>query len=122
MLEVRYETIYVPDPFRRSILGLVYAMPAHVHIALAQQGAGAFSPVLTTGMSAYTPPGTVSAVATADPSYVVASTDDLSVGYELTAQATSQHMAQAALSAHLAQHPEDAGLWQVIPVHEAVAP
>ncbi len=120
-LEVRYETLYLPDPFAPPIRGPVYGLFGFLHLALAEQGAAALSAVRATGMGAYTPPSTVGAVRVGDARYVVASTEDLSVRYDLTAAGgVTQHMAAAVLAAHLALHPEDAGGLQVLPVHEAV--
>jgi hypothetical protein len=120
-LEVRYDTLYVPDPFAPPTRGLVYGLAGFLHLALAEQGAAALSAVRATGMAAYTPPGTASAVRVGDARYVVASTEDLSVRYDLTAaDGVTQHMAAAALAAHLRLHPEEADGLQVLPVHEAV--
>jgi hypothetical protein len=93
-------------------------------LSLIGQGAGALSRVLTTGIGKYVEPGTASPVSTGAVGYVIASTDDLSIRFDLSggSDGTTRHAAAQALRDHLARHPEDAGRYQVMPRHEAVAP
>lgn len=113
---------YVPDPTKASHLGGLRALDTERFAALTALGAGALSPVLRTGMQKYAEPGLVSTVAANDVAFVVAGTDDLAIRDDLTGAFGTTHMgASAALAAHLAAHPEDAGRLQVVPAYEAAA-
>jgi hypothetical protein len=113
---------YVFDPTKSSLLGTLRLIDSERFAGLTASGAGARSAVKNTGMAKFLAPGTSSILANADVQYVVASTEDLTVRADLTAASgTTNYAASAALAAHLAKAPEDAGLLQVVPVHEAVA-
>jgi hypothetical protein len=111
---------FIPDPTRASVFAR-YATVSSMQLgALSAMGAGARSAVKNTGTARYTGPGTSSILTISQVRYVVASTSDLSVrGDIVTSAGTTNLAASAALAAHLAASPQDAGTLQVIPVHEA---
>jgi hypothetical protein len=118
-LDVHYDTQIIDDVFRPARSGPRYRMPLGLQDALDRQGAGALSPVLSSGNARYLVPGLVSPVRTLTPGFVVTSVDDLTVRYDITGGvATTQLGASTQLAAHLARHPEDAGSLQVMPAHE----
>jgi len=97
----------------------VYAMPAAIHGALIQQGAGFVSPVKTTGLAKYANGPARAAVSAADASYVVAATDDLSIRSDIASSSGLTYFhARAALAAYSALHPEEAAGLQIVPLHE----
>jgi hypothetical protein len=111
---------YVPDRAKASLLHMLRVIDSERFGALIASGAAARSAVKNTGMAKYVEPGMTSILRTNDLRYVVASTDDLTVRSDLTAATgTTSYAARAALAAHLAASPHDAGLLQVVPVHEA---
>jgi hypothetical protein len=113
---------YVFDPTKSSLLGTFRVIDAERFSLLTASGAGARSAVKNSGVAKYVETGTSSIVSTSDVQYVVASTEDLTVRVDLTAASgTTNYAASAALAAHLATRPQDAGLLQVVPVHEAAA-
>ena len=120
-LEVRYETRIVDDlqvPGRQAGL---YLMPMETMLVANLIGAAELSLVRGTGNAKYVVPGTVSAVSTSDPVYVVASTTDLTVHTGLSNTGGAPYFAaRAALANHLTAHPEDTDKFQVLPLHEAV--
>jgi hypothetical protein len=122
VLDVHYETYYVENPdVPASPSPLVYRPVLDTQLALAGQGASALSPARLTGRTKYVVPGSKSSVTTSDLGYVIASTDSLRVNTGLSAPGgASQAVTEAALQAHLRDHPEDAGSFQVVPVHEAI--
>jgi len=120
-LEVRYETRIVDDLQIPGVIAGLYAMPLATMLAANRIGAAELSLVRGTGNAKYVVPGTVSAVSTSDPKYVVASTTDLTVHTGLSSAGGAPYFAAtAALASHLAAHPEDADKFQVLPLHEAV--
>jgi len=113
---------YVVDPTQSSRLLQLRLIGTERFAALTALGAGARSAVKNSGTSTYLRPDTTSMVATTDIQYVVASTEDLTIRVDLTeASGTTNCAASAALAAHLASHPQDAGRLQVLPVHEVAA-
>jgi hypothetical protein len=113
---------YVPDPLKVSILDRFAALSPDLFAAAAQFGAGARSLVKNTGLATYTEPGMTSAVSTNAVSYVITSTEDLSVRTDIIpAGGTTHYQASATLAGYLAAHPEQAGGLQVMPEYE-VAP
>jgi hypothetical protein len=110
---------YIPDHTKASIFARYAALPSQMLSALTATGAGALSAVKGTGTARYTGPATTSVVTTGPVQYVVASTEDLSVrGDIVAAGGTTSYAASAALAAHLAANPHDAGRLQVLPRHE----
>jgi hypothetical protein len=122
VLDVHYETYYVENPnIPASTSPLVYRPVVGTQLALAGQSASALSPARHTGATKYVVPGSKTSITTSDLGYVVASADTLQLNPGLsTPGGTSQAIAEAALQAHLRDHPGDAGSFQVIPSHEAI--
>ena len=121
---VQYDTQLVDDILAPALPLGRYHLARATQLSLAGQGAGALSRVAGTGIGKYVTPGAASGVSTATAGYVIASTDDLSVRFDLSGGSggTTYHAATQALRDHLAQHPQDAGQYQVLPLYEAVAP
>jgi hypothetical protein len=118
-LDVHYDTQIIDDLFLPARSGPRYRMTLELQNALARQGAGAQSPVRSTGDAKYKWPAMTSPIATLTPGFVVTSVDDLSVRYDITGgEAATQRAATVKLTDHIAQHPEDAGRLQVMPLHE----
>jgi hypothetical protein len=116
---VTYDERYIDEPTGFSRFTRLYAMPAAIHGALVQQGAGFTSPLKNTGMTKYRGGPGGSAIATQDPSYVVAGVDDLSVRSDIvTSEGSTYFQARASLNSYLAIHPEEASNLQILPVHE----
>lgn len=122
VLDVHYETYYVENPsIPASPSPLTYRPALDTQLALAGQGAPALSPARLTGRTKYAVPGSKSSITTSDLGYVIASTNTLQVNTGLSAPGgASQAVTEATLQAHLRDHPEDAGSFQVIPIHEAI--
>jgi len=115
---VTYQEHYIDDRASFSRFSRFYQMPAGIHLALSAQGAGFNSAVKNTGLAKYgTGPGPA-AVSVQDPQYVINSVTDLSVRSDILGQSTSYFAANAALQAHLSDHPEDAGNLQIMPEYE----
>ena len=116
---VMYEERYVDTPSQPSRFGRNYFIAASTQAALSQQGAGFLSPARTTGLAKYGTGPAAPAVTTSDTAYVVAGIDDLAVRPDISsADGASYFQARAALSAHLASHPEDTEQLQIVPLHE----
>jgi hypothetical protein len=122
VLDVHYETYYVENPnIPASQSPLTYRLDVPSQLALAAQSASALSPAWHTGGTKYVVPGSKSSITTSDLGYVIASSDTLRLNSGLSVPGgTSQAIAEAALQAHLGDHPEDAGSFQVVPAHEAI--
>jgi hypothetical protein len=119
---VFYEERYIDTPDGFSRFARRYAMLADVHLALTRQGAGFASPLKNTGLFTYSTGTSGPAVQTQDPSYVVASSEDLSVRADIaTASGSTYFHTRAALDSYVALHPEEANNLQILPLHE-VAP
>jgi uncharacterized protein DUF6603 len=119
---VTYETLYVPDPANFSVSGGRYFMPANVHLALTRQGAGFASPLKNTGLLKYKIGAQGAAVKIQEPSFVIASTEDLSVRSDIASAGGSAYFqARAALDSYLTLHPEEADNLQIIAAHEVAA-
>jgi hypothetical protein len=121
VLDVHYTTYYVEDRNVPAVqAGSPYRPPQATQLALAGQGAAANSPARNTGRGKYVAPGVTSPVATADVSYVIASTSSLRVDTTVSGSPwTSQAAAEAALAAYLSADPQAQGTLQVIPAYEA---
>ncbi len=120
-LELHYDTYIVDDLAVPGRPVGSYTLPRDVMLAINRIGAAELSPVRATGNAKYVVPGTASAISVSDAKYVIASTQDLSVHTGLSGAGEMPYFAATTtLSTHLAAHPEDAGMLQVIPVHEAV--
>jgi hypothetical protein len=118
---VMYQERYVDTPTGFSRFTRKVALAANVHAALIRQGAGAMSPVQNTGILKYLNGPAVAAITSREPVYVVAQVDDLSVRPDIgSMQGATFFQVTAALNSHLASHPEDAGMLQIIPVHEVL--
>jgi hypothetical protein len=123
-LDLQYDTRLVDDLLKPALGAGRYRVAQATQLSLIGQGAGALSRVRTTGIGKYVAPGTASPVSAGTVGYVIASTDDLSVRFDLSggSDGTTRHAAAQTLLDYLARHPEDAGRYQVMPWHEAVAP
>jgi len=119
--EIHYDTVIVDDPLQPSRLVGLYRLPVSLQDAFLGQGAAALAAVRHTGLVKFLEPGQAQAIVTSQARYVVASTEDLSQRTDLVAgSGTSYAQASAILSDHLAAHPDEASLLQVLPIHEAV--
>jgi len=119
-LELHYETIVIDDPVLPARRLRVFRPDAAVFAAHIGAGAAWQSAVLKTGEAKYVRAGEAGGIAVDDVRHVIASTDDLSVRADLLAASGGTRVAaDLALRAHLDRHPEDAGLLQVVPAHEA---
>ena len=115
---VTYQEHYIDDPASFSRFSRYYHMPADVHLALSAQGAGFNSAVKNTGLAKYGTGPAPAAISVQEPQYVVTSVNDLSVRSDILGQSTSYFQANAALRAHLSDHPGDAVSVQIMPLHE----
>jgi len=114
-----YEERYIDDYDSFSRLARLYAMPSAVQRAMTRAGAGFASPLKNSGLFKYDAGAVGAAVKTADPSYVITSTDDLSVRDDIVATSGSTYFgARAALHSYLAMHPGEAGGLQIQALHE----
>ena len=86
-----YEERYIDEPTGFSRFARFYAMPANMHLAVSRQGAGFGSPLKNSGLFKYGAEASGSAVKTADPSYVIASVEDLSVRSDIVCR-RRQHL------------------------------
>ena len=121
-LDLHYETQIIDDVFMPARKGALYHVGLELQGALAKHGAGELSPLRATGNARYKQPGMTSPIATPTPGFVITSIDDLSVRYDITGgAATTQRAAGVQLEAHLARNPQDAGRFQIMPVHEVAA-
>jgi hypothetical protein len=118
-LDLHYDTQIIDDVFMPSRTGDRYQLMLGVQGALCRQGAGELSPLRSTGNARYKQRGMTSPIATPTPGFVITSVDDLSVRYDITGgEATTQRAASVQLEDHLARNPQDAGRFQIMPVHE----
>jgi hypothetical protein len=116
---VVYEERYIDDYNAFSRLARLYAMPSAVQSTMTRLGAGFASPLKNTGMFKYDTGAVGSAVKATDPSYVITSTDDLSVRQDIIAAGGSTYFgARAALDSYLALHPEEADGLQIQTLYE----
>jgi hypothetical protein len=118
-LGVQYETFVVDRQGASSHQG-TYQLGAASMAAARRWGAGAIAPVLTSGRSKYLAPGTTSPIVVGQLQHVIADVSTLVPRLDIASAGTLTGTRQA-LSSHLAQHPEDKGLLQVVPVYEAAA-
>jgi hypothetical protein len=115
---VVYEERYIDD-FQAFSRGTgLYAMPASVHDAMTRIGAGFASPLKNSGLLKYGA-AAGAAIRTADPAYVITSTDDLSVRPDIAAaKGSTFFQARAALDSYLALHPDETDALQIQALHE----
>jgi hypothetical protein len=118
---VAYQDGYIDGDDTGMRLGPTFVMPKNLQLAYSRRGAGFVSAARTKGVSKFTPPGTLGAVASADASYVIASTDDLSVRRDLLGTPVTHFEAHSVLQAHLAANPADHGALQVVAEYEVAA-
>ena len=116
---VVYEERYIDDYNAFSRLGRLYAMSSAVQLAMTRVGAGFASPLKNSGLFKYGTGVVGAAVKTNDASYVITSTDDLSLRADIVAAAGSTYFgARGALDGYLALHPEEADSLQIQALHE----
>jgi hypothetical protein len=92
-----------------------------VQLAQGRQGARARSPLRHSGTEKYARPGARRRVELQDEDYAIASTEDTQLRLEFGTGLT-RTIARQILDAHLAEHPEDRGRLQVVPLAEVEAP
>lgn len=121
--DVAYDECFIDDPNSCSRHSqLPYLMPADVYIALSRQGAAFTSGARYAGLNKYQNGPATPAVTAGDPSYVVASTDDLSIRRDISPSTGATYFqARAALNKYLVTHPADRGTLEVLPLHEVPA-
>jgi hypothetical protein len=106
---------YIPDLEHASVLDRFEALSPELLSACAQFGAGARSLVKNTGLARFVTPATTSILAVGQASYVITSTDDLSVRADIVPAAGASHAAaSAALASYLAANPAESGSLQVM--------
>ena len=114
-----YDERYIDTPSGFSRFSRNYGLPAAIHASLTQQGAGYVSALKNTGLGKYSNPAGSTPIVSAEPSYVVATTDDLSIRSDIVSGAGAAFFqARSALATYLIQHPEEAGSLQILPAHD----
>src|SRR5262249_24202217 len=109
---------YIDDDDDVSRFSRLYALPMDVHLAMCRKGAGFVNALAGSGVTKYTTPGAGSPISVGDATYVIASTEDLAVRSDLTAQPLTHYEAVNLLREHLAANPSEHGALQVLPAHE----
>lgn len=116
---VTYNEYYIDDPVSPLRGSPAYEMPSDVYDALSHQSAGFGFSLKNTGFNKYRVGPSTPAATIKDPGYVVASVDDLSVRSDIVgAVGVTYYQARAALAAHLAKNPQDAGNLLIVAAHE----
>ncbi|GGA41840.1 DUF6603 domain-containing protein [Dyella nitratireducens] len=119
---VTYDEYYVDAAESLSRFNGVYQMPAHIHLALCNQGAGFNSPAKHTGLGKYSAAANEPSIGVQDASYVVTSVMDLSMRTDIVSSTGSTfYQAQAALDSYLTAHPEESSNLQIQPLYEVAA-
>ncbi len=114
---IQYVTKIIDDYQQTSRLAGLYTMPAGVHNALINTRKSAAT--ATTGLRGFAT-HEPDPIAVQRPSYVIASTFDLSQRADVLAAPTTYYQAQQAVSSFLDAHPDERDNIQVLAVHEAV--
>jgi hypothetical protein len=121
-LDAMFDTWIIEDPVLPSYSGGRYSLQGSVMNPLTKQSAAASSLVWATGNKKFVAPGTTSPISNTQTTYVVTSTEDLSVRYDITGgNPATQYMANAQLQAHVQKNPQDRDRLQVMPQHEVQA-
>lgn len=119
---VTYDEIYIDAPASLSRFSRIYEMPANIHLALSNLGAGFASPAKNTGLVKYSAGVTGAGISVENPQYVVTSVTDLSVRADIVSGSGSTfYQAQAALTTYLSTHPAESADLQIMPLHEVAA-
>jgi hypothetical protein len=119
---VSYDEIYIDSPGNLSRFSQIYQMPANIHLALSQQGAGWVSAAKNTGLAKYRVTQTGTPISTKTAQYVVTSVTDLSVRADIvSASGSSYYQARAGLDTYLAANPGESSDLQIMPLHEVPA-
>ncbi|HEX3479203.1 MAG TPA: DUF6603 domain-containing protein [Kofleriaceae bacterium] len=117
--ELSYDTVMITATSSRPETAFV--LPLDQQLAALRGGAAARSPLRSSGPRKFAPPpGSASLVSLAAESFVVTSTDDLSVRADLTGP-TTKTAALEALARHLTTNPRDRGRLQVMPSAELLS-
>jgi hypothetical protein len=119
--DVESNEYYLDDPISPLRFTGTYVMSTTVFGVLSQSGTASRFSVKNTGLNKYKSGPSTPAVITKEPTYVVASTDDLSVRSDIAPVGATYYQAQAALRTHLAANPEDVNKLQILPAHEVTA-
>jgi hypothetical protein len=121
---VVYEEYQIDPETRFSIFTRFYEMSDTVHSSLVKQGAGYMSAVKHSALAKFRQGqgAALAPIKTADPAYVITGKDDMAIRSDIaTANGTTYFAARAALSAHIALHPEDKVNLQIVPLYEVMA-
>jgi len=116
-IDVEYETIIVDAPDVIRIVG-VYKLGLDTQMRMTSRSAAATSPSWKVGLGGYkVAPGVTKPFKNAEPTYVVASTLDMSARADIGGGATMGE-AHDALDAYLEANPGERGTLHVVPAHE----
>jgi len=116
---LHYETVILDAPWQRRT-GPRYTVLQDLQVLMLEHGASGRAPLKVTGFSRFSTPTAVPKLSLGDDLFVIATTADATAVPGLT-RATSKGAALAALSDHLAMHPEDRDWLQVMPQHEVLS-
>lgn len=119
---VSYDEIYIDAAASLSRFSRIYQMPADIHLALSNQGAGFTSAAKNTGLVKFSAGVTGPGISVQSPQYVVTSVTDLSVRSDIVSGSGSTfYQAQAALTNYLSANPAESANLQIMPLHEVPA-
>lgn len=114
-----YDTVVIVDGQRQEPPRYRPTRDLQLEVTLA--AASARPPLRATGPAAFAPPeGRPPRLRLVEETFVIASTDELALRWDLAAAGTRGQV-ELALRAHLAAHPGDAGRLQVVPTFEVAA-
>jgi hypothetical protein len=117
-VDIEFETFIVDSVTAPARNAPRYPLKRAQLMAMSQTGAAARSTLRSAGLGKFAPdPRAPALVGLDDEQYVIAGTDDLHQRNDISPP-TTKGGAFAALSSHLANHPEDGGRLQVVPLYE----
>jgi hypothetical protein len=117
-VDIEFETFIVDSVTAPARNAPRYPLKRAQLMAMSQTGAAARSTLRSAGLGKFAPdPRAPALVGLDDEQYVIAGTDDLHQRNDISPP-TTKGGAFAALSSHLANHPEDSGRLQVVPLYE----
>lgn len=115
--KVAYETTIIDDPRDRGRPVARPGLTRDVQLAQSKQGAKAHAPINATGQAKYSHPHRKPLFELVDEDYAIAGTEDTGLRLEF-GTGLSRSLARRILEDHLAEHPEDHGRLQVVPLAE----